>query len=300
MIQSEFTLKYKPEDLKLFKNLILLYVFSDIILIIENSNIAIGSFQFGGRQPGFFSFIIDTITFILSNSLLYVLYTLYRKYPNSFSSKKIFYFYILADLINILLIILSDTNFLPPNYVITSIPSSSDSLNSFFGVLLTIDIIFLIGSIFWVIFANYFTLWFNNSFSIKTDRIKAFFIASLFNLVSILLQILSLIFYSVDLSYGEFLLIEAISVMIYFSAIIIEVFACIEMYRRLQEILLGRYNPIRQPFYYPSVQPTNLPSYSQFGNKTPVYQDFIYCTNCGAKIPAVSQFCLTCGTKVRK
>lgn len=313
MSKSEFILKFKQEEIKFFKNYLFLFVLGNILILIENSNFQIGSYQYNGLNNTFTSLLSNIILLLLSNFLLIGLYKFYRKYPSSFTDKKIFYFFLLTDFINVVIIITNYLNLSRINSTLPFIPTTSEILANNLEFIFIFDVVTLIGSVFWILFAHYFTFWFNQSFSKTNDKINSFYYASLFNFLGIIFQVLTLGLYFIlnDLSftflmgtktaqsYYLFLIAKGIGPMVTFGSIIIELYACFLIYWRLHNISLGRYDPLNRPYFYPKTsQATNFPTNYQLNTKTQTYEEFMYCKNCGKKIPSISHFCLVCGMKI--
>ncbi len=314
MSQPDFTLKFKSEDLKFLKICIILYAIADFMDFLETTDIQIGEYQLNEIHTLYLSTILNIIAFLLTNFLLYGLFIFYKKYKDTFSNKKIFYLFIGSDVLVFISFIIDFVDPFPSYFLTNTLTlNMSKNLADFKTIFFIEGTLSLFADFFYVLFAYYFINWYNASFSVKTYRMKSFFIASLVGFISSIIDIFANVYYfflnggskavtdvtpNLEHIYSTYLSILNASVILFYFSIIIELFACFYIYRRFNNIIKGR-NYFHN-FQIGMFPPINQPMFAPPNNQQIHYQDFIYCTNCGTKIPPISDFCLNCGMKIQK
>lgn len=284
--------------------------------LLNLSFILIATFDLLFLLSGFLysnTFMIEILNTIANIYLFCVIVLLVRTYPGFRAGVRLVFISILE-----MLYILYSTFFyitvpsIDPSSNLNSIPLSTMSL--FNNSIIPNLIIGLFGSVLYVIFAFYLTIWFNRIFGRKNDFIKLFLISAIVGLASFLflatyeVQIKAL--FSEVLSSGQATTSMAsdfnnlfsyigIYATLHIGYLVLELMAFVKFFNRIRAIQNGTYS---------GRQFSQMENQNNFNNQLLNSNQYTVisnsnakvCSNCGKELIEEAVFCPYCGTRFLK
>ena len=321
MTHDFFNQKIEPKDVTLFKNCVILYIIGDLINLLT----------FFNTNSGILFLVFSIINFLFVNVLFYVIFIFHKKYPASFSGKKIIEIIIIYDVIVVISLIVNTFVPLPifGNQILNA--QIIEQFNIYFTYHYVFESISCLLAIFWILIAIIITKWFNKLFSLQTEHIRLFMISAFVNSIGILVVTFAEFFFNTfyispfktDVvtetnitDFNGFIQYLIIGSLLILLSIILEIIAFYMIFKRLNAISRGTYfnrigsNRTRTEnsflsfpvtanhaqLYGSSNVQTNLPGTDNF--KTNFQPNDVYCVYCGKKLQKEDQFCEICGNKI--